>query len=325
MHDTISLPTFSDVQAAAERISAHIHHTPIMCSRLLNDATGRQLFFKCENLQRAGAFKFRGAYNSVTQLSDIQKKSGVAAHSSGNHAGALALAAQVHGIKAYLVMPENSVRAKIDAVRSYGAEVIFCAPHQEARETKLAEVLKKTGAFFIPPYDAFNTIAGAGTVGLELLEQVAAPPFSTALDAIIAPVGGGGLLAGCVLSGRGFKRPVAVFGAEPTGADDAQQSLEAGHIIPSVAPNTIADGLRTSLGERNFAILNGADGVAGILTATDDHTRTAMRSIFEYMKIVVEPSAALPLAVLLSGVLPTEYIRVGIVLSGGNIDLPVLC
>jgi threonine dehydratase len=310
------LPEYKDVLAAYERIKDHVKKTPVLACESINKIVGADLYFKCENFQKVGAFKFRGATNAVMSLSENEAARGVATHSSGNHGAALALAARNRGIKAYVVMPENSPRVKKEAVAGYGAEIIFCKPTLEARETTLAEVVQKTGATFIHPYNNFNVIAGQGTAALELLNEI------ENLDFVLAPVGGGGLLSGTALAVDDVSPSTKVIGCEPEGADDACRSLREGRIVPLINPDTVADGLRTSLGELTFAIIS--NKVESIVTVSDEKIIAAMRLIWERMKIVVEPSAAVPLAVVLDGTLDFKNRRIGIILSGGNIDLDAL-
>ena len=310
------LPTFDDVLQAMKRIAGVVHHTPVMTSRLLNEISGAELFFKCENFQRVGAFKFRGASNAVMSLPQSQLQKGVATHSSGNHAAALALAAQLWGTSAYIVMPENSPAVKVAAVRDYGARITFCKPTLKAREETLQQVVEKTGAVFIHPYNNPDVIAGQGTAALELLEQVGE------LDVVLAPVGGGGLMSGTAITVRAMRPSTLPIGAEPANADDAYRSLKAGRIIPPENPNTIADGLRTALGPLTFAILS--EKLERIFTVKEETIVRAMRLIWERMKIIVEPSAAVPFAAVLENRPFFEDKRVGIILSGGNVDLEKL-
>jgi threonine dehydratase len=274
---------------------------------------GARLLFKCENFQKAGAFKFRGACNALLSLSDEEKSRGVVTHSSGNHAAALALAAREMGITARIVMPSDAPRIKIDAVEGYGGIITFCEPTLQSRETNAAQVIEETGATFIHPSNDHRIIAGQGTAALELMEEV------EDLDFILAPVGGGGLLSGTAIAAKGLRPQVKVIGCEPKNADDAYRSIKAGYIIPSHNPDTIADGLRTSLGDKTFPIIH--DLVDEILLATEEEIVTAMRHTFERMKMVIEPSAAVPLAVLLSNQLDVKDTRVGVIVSGGNVDL----
>ena len=309
-------PTLEQIREAAARISPYVHRTPVFTCRSLDAMTGATLFLKCENLQKVGAFKIRGATNAVLSLADREAARGVATHSSGNHAAALALAARWRGVRAYVVMPENAPAVKQRAVEGYGAEVVPCRPTLAARGEMLAEVVARTGATVIHPYDDYRIIAGQGTAALELCEEV------DDLDVIMAPVGGGGLLSGTALAVRGISARTRVLGAEPEIADDAFRSLQAGRIIPSSYPDTVADGLRTSLGELTFPIIR--KHVDAIVTAGEADIIAATRTIWERMKLVVEPSAAVPLATILSGRVDLAGKRVGIVLSGGNVDLDTL-
>lgn len=294
-------------------IKRFIHKTPALTSSYFNNAINGQVFFKCENFQKVGAFKFRGATNAVRNLSEAQKQKGVATHSSGNHAQALALAAKNEGIKAYIVMPETSKKVKVNAVKEYGAEIIFCKPTLQSREDTLDDVVEKTGAHFIHPYDNDDIILGQSTVAYELIKE------HPDLDNIIAPVGGGGLLSGTALATHYFSPKTIIYAAEPTGADDAYRSLKAGKIIPSVNPNTIADGLLTSLGERNFKIIQ--QYVREIFTVNDTEIIESMRNVWERMKLIIEPSSAVPVAALLKYKSYFEGKKTGIIISGGNVDL----
>lgn len=300
------------IRQAAERIALYAHRTPVVTSQYFNRVTGGQIFFKCENLQKAGAFKFRGACNAVFSLPEEQAALGVATHSSGNHAQALALAAHLRGIPAWIVMPENAPAVKRAAVEEYGGQVIPCAPTQEAREATAARVVAETGAAFIHPYNDARIIAGQGTAALELLEEV------PALDIILAPVGGGGLLSGTALAAAELSPQTTVIAGEPAGADDAVRSLAAGQIVPCEHPDTVADGLRTSLGELTFAVIR--RHVRTIVTVSDDEIIAAMKTFWQRTKLLIEPSAAVPLAAALSPRVETEGRRVGIILSGGNVD-----
>ena len=280
------------VYEAAARIAGFVHRTPVMTCSTLDHLAGRDLHFKCENLQKVGAFKYRGATNAVRKLTDEEAAKGVVTHSSGNHAQALALAARVRGIPAYIVMPRTAPLVKMNAVEGYGGIVTLCEPTLEAREAAAVEVVARTGGTLIPPFDHADVIAGQGTAALELLEDV------PDLDAIIAPVGGGGLLSGCAIAAQGIRPAIRVFGAEPLGADDAARSKAAGKFIPQTAPNTIADGLLTSLGTLTWPIVR--DRVERVFTVTDDQIRAAMRLVWERMKLIVEPSGAVGLAVALT-------------------------
>jgi len=282
------LPTFSDIEKAHDRIRPFIHRTPVLTSQSINQIVGAELFFKCENLQKVGAFKFRGACNSVLALSDEEAKKGVCTHSSGNHAAALALAARMRGIPAYIVMPENAPEIKKKAVAGYGAQITFCEPTLAARELTLKKVAAETGATEIHPYNYFNVICGQGTAAKELIEETGP------LDIVIAPVGGGGLLSGTAISAKAMLPNILVIAAEPAGADDAFRSFYSKTIQPSVAPKTIADGLLTSLGSITFPII--LNEVDQIVTVSEENIVAAMRMIWERMKIIVEPSSAVPVA-----------------------------
>ncbi len=312
MHEA-ELPTTDDVLAAAGRVAGLVHRTPVLTCTTLDRMSGAELFFKCENLQKVGAFKARGATNAVQLLDANAARRGVVTHSSGNHAGALAWAAAWRGITATIVMPRTAPVVKRAAVEGYGARAVECEPTLAAREAGCAEVVRDTGATFIHPYNSPGVIAGQGTATLELLQQV------ERLDAIVTPVGGGGLLSGSCLAAETVRKRPSVYGAEPEQADDAARSLAAGHIVPSEDPQTIADGLRTSLGELTFAILS--QRVDGILTCTEAGILMAMRLLWERAKIVVEPSGAVPLAMILEHRQQFAGQRVGLVLSGGNVDL----
>jgi len=300
------------IREAARRIAPYAHRTPVVTSQYFDRVTGGQLFFKCENLQKAGAFKFRGACNAVFSLSDEEAARGVATHSSGNHAQALALAAQLRGIPAWIVMPENAPAVKQAAVREYGGQIAHCTPTLAAREATAAAVVRETGATLIHPYDDARIIAGQGTAALELLETV------PELDLILTPVGGGGLLSGTAITVAELAPSTAVVAAEPAGADDAYRSLAAGHIIPVEQPNTVADGLRTSLGELTFAVIQ--QHVREIVTVSDDEIVAAMKTFWQRTKLLIEPSSAVPLAAVLSDRISTKGRRIGIILSGGNVD-----
>jgi len=309
----MNFPTFSDIEKAHERIRPYIHRTPVLSSQSINLMVGAELFFKCENLQKVGAFKFRGACNSVFSLSDEEAKNGVCTHSSGNHAAALALAARMRGIPAYIVMPENAPEIKKIAVAGYGAQITFCTPTLEARESTLKKVAEQTGATEIHPYNYFNVICGQGTAAKELIEEIGT------LDVVMAPVGGGGLLSGTAISTKALLPNARVIAAEPAGADDAFRSYYSKTLHPSVSPKTIADGLLTSLGSLTFPIiLNEVDQIA---TVSEESIVAAMRIIWERMKIIVEPSSAVPLAAILENKVDVKGKKVGIILSGGNVDL----
>ncbi len=309
----MELPVFADVEKAHELVKKYAHRTPVLQSSGINSIVGGELYFKCENLQKVGAFKFRGACNAVFSLSEEDGVKGVATHSSGNHAAALALAAKIRGIAAHIVMPSNSPEIKKKAVAGYGAQITLCEPTLQARESALAEVIKETGATEIHPYNNFNVIAGQGTAAKELIEDAGE------FDIVMAPVGGGGLLSGTAISTKHLLPACKVIAAEPAGADDAFRSFYSKKLIPSEHPKTIADGLLTSLGERNFAII--LDKVDDIVTVSEESIVAAMRLIWERMKIIIEPSSAVPLAAILEGKVDIKNKKVGIILSGGNLDL----
>lgn len=298
---------------AAARIRSHATRPPVFTSSALDAMFGAQLFFKCENFQKAGAFKFRGACNAVFSLSEDDARHGVATHSSGNHGAALALAAKLRGIPCRVVMPRNAPGVKKAAVSGYGAGIDFCAPTLQAREAMLEDVVARTSATVVHPYDDSLVIAGQGTAALELLDAV------PALDLVLTPIGGGGLASGTALTVKSRSPGTRMVAVEPAGADDACRSFRSGERLPSVAPKTIADGLLTSLGVRNFALIQRL--VDDIVTVGEAAIVGAMRLVWERMKIVVEPSAAVPLAALVENRIDARGLRVGIVLSGGNIDL----
>ncbi len=302
----------ADIQAAAERIAPFAHDTPIVTSQYFDRQCGARVFFKCENLQKAGAFKFRGACNAVFSLDDETASRGVATHSSGNHAQALALAARLRRIPAWIVMPSNSPAVKRAAVEEYGGRVVLCEPTVADREAVAARVVAETGATFIHPYNDRRIIAGQGTAALELLAKV------ESLDLVLAPVGGGGLLSGTALAVAFTSPGTEVIAVEPAGADDAFRSMAAGRILPSDNPRTVADGLRTSLGELTFAVIQ--QHVRQIITVTDDEIVSAMRTFWQRTKLLIEPSSAVPVAAVLFRKLPTAGRRIGIILSGGNVD-----
>ncbi|HSI75837.1 MAG TPA: pyridoxal-phosphate dependent enzyme [Lunatimonas sp.] len=313
---TSTFPTLENIQEAGVRIRHMIHNTPILTCSAIDSLAGCEIFFKCENFQKVGAFKARGAANAVLKLSDRDRKKGVATHSSGNHAAALARAATQAGIPAYIVMPSSAPEIKKKAVQAYGGRITLCEPTLASREATLTEVVKKTGATFIPPFDDIHVIEGQATCALEMWEEHI--PF----DAIIAPVGGGGLLGGTALTTHYISPNTKVIGAEPEGADDAYRSFHAKKRIPLSTPNSIADGLLTSLGELNFKIIQ--EFVSDILTVSDLEIIEAMRLIYERMKIIVEPSCAVPLAALLKNKEQFNGKKIGIILSGGNVDLSKL-
>jgi len=306
-------PRLAEIRGAAARIRPFAHRTPVVTCAALEEMAGASLFFKCENFQKVGAFKFRGACNAVMSLSDAEAAAGVATHSSGNHAAALALAARARGIAATIVMPRTSRAVKKAAVAGYGAEIIECEPTQAAREAALAELVARTGATFIHPYNDPRVIAGAATAALELIEEVGE------LDLLLAPVGGGGLISGSALTVAAVAPATRVIGVEPEGANDAFRSLREGHIVPSLNPQTVADGLLTSLGTLTFAIIRAH--VAEIVTVSETAIVAAMRHVWERMKVLIEPSSAVPVAALLEHKLALSGERVGVILSGGNVDL----
>jgi threonine dehydratase len=306
-------PTFEDVLAAAGRIRGHVHRTPVMTSRAIDGIAEAHLYFKCENLQKVGAFKARGATNAVLSLDDESARSGVATHSSGNHAAALAYAAAIRGVPAEVVMPSSAPPVKRAAVEGYGARITECEPTLEAREKTLEAVVERTGATFLHAYDDPTVIAGQGTASLELITDV------PDLEIVMAPVGGGGLMSGTTIAVSASRPDIALWGSEPKGADDAFRSLRDGRRYPSVEPRTIADGLLTQLSERTFRIL--CEGLEGILTVSEENIIRAMRLLWERMKLVVEPSGAVPLAAVLEHPQRFAGRRVGLIISGGNVDL----
>ncbi len=305
--------TYDAIEAAASRIDPYIHQTPVLTSAYLNKLSGAELFFKCENFQKTGSFKVRGATNSVLQLSADEKQRGVATHSSGNHGQSLAWAAREAGVPAWIVMPSNAPQVKKNAVKAYGATVVECTPTLEARESTLRKVQDETGAVFIPPYNAIRTIEGQATCAKELHQQI------SGLDYLLVPVGGGGILAGSALSSQYLSPKTVVMGCEPENADDACRSLKKGEIVPSVNPDTIADGLKTSLGDIPFEYIQTL--VADILLCSEKDIQQAMQLIWERMKIVVEPSSAVALACLLRHREHFRGQRIGVILTGGNVDL----
>jgi threonine dehydratase len=311
--ELLTIPTYRDIQFAHMRISGQIHRTPVLTSESINEMTGVRAFFKCENFQKVGAFKYRGATNAVLSLTDEQAARGVATHSSGNHAAALALAARNRGIRCYVAMPKTAPKTKIEAVAQYGAEITFCEPTLASREETLNGIVLKTGAVFIHPYDNFNVICGQGTAVKEFLED------EPALDILLVPVGGGGLLSGSAIAAKAIRPGIQVYGCEPANADDACRSFHTGTLVPSENPKTIADGLLTSLSELTFAIIRG--NVKDILTASEPSILLAMRLIWQRMKIIIEPSSAVPVAVMLDNRLKFAGKKTGIILSGGNCDL----
>jgi threonine dehydratase len=305
--------TFPLIEEARARIAGKVSVTPVLTSATLDAQSGARLYFKCENFQKGGAFKARGATNAVFALPEVVAADGVATHSSGNHAAALSRAARLRGIRAYIVMPDNASRAKRAAVERYGGEITWCAPTLEARESTASEIVAATGATLVHPYNDLTVMAGQATAAVELLSEV------PDLDLILTPVGGGGLLSGTAVAAKTLKPGIRVIGVEPAGADDAARSFRAGRIFPSTHPNTIADGLRSSLGEKPFAEIRRR--VDDITTVTDEAIVRGMRQLWEVLKIVVEPSGAVPYAALLGEHGQLRGRRIGIILSGGNLDL----
>jgi threonine dehydratase len=306
------IPELSDINSAYERIKPFIHKTPVLTSQLLNEHFGCKLFFKCENFQKVGAFKFRGATNAVMSLSSEERVSGVVTHSSGNHAAALALAARMNGVKANIVMPENAPAVKKNAVAGYGAEITFCKPTLQAREETTRMIMESTGATLVHPYDNFNVICGQGTAALELLNE------KKDLEFVIAPIGGGGLISGTSTCTKGMNKEIKVIGAEPANADDAYRSFMAGRIFPSVSPITVADGLLTSLSELTFSIIR--NNVDAIYTVREESIIDSMLLVLERMKIVIEPSSATVLAVIKENPDIFRDRKIGLIISGGNVD-----
>jgi len=313
IHNDLSLPTFDDVLAAQDRIKPYIHRTPVLTSRYLDELTGATLFFKCENFQKAGAFKVRGASNAVFSLNDTRAALGVATHSSGNHAQSLSYAAERRGIRATVVMPRNASDTKKAAVKAYGGEVIECEPSLAAREATLSELVERTGADFVHPYNDERVIAGQGTCSLELHEQVGQ------IDAVVAPIGGGGMISGTCLTLSNVSPNTRIYAAEPSNADDAYRSFHAGHIIEDDAPQTIADGLKVSLRPRTWHFVS--NHVTDVLLASEQEIVDAMFLTWQRMKIIIEPSCAVPLAVIMKNPDIFAGQRVGVVLTGGNVDL----
>ena len=306
----------ADIRTAHDRIRPHIHRTPVLTSSRLDAASDASLFFKCENFQKVGAFKARGATNAVFALDDETARRGVATHSSGNHGAALARAAKLRGIPAHIVMPSNSAKVKVRAVESYGAQIVFCEPTEEARESACVDVIKKTGATLIHSFENEDVMAGQGTAAVELLEDV------SALDLVMCPVGGGGLLCGTAVAAKSMRPKIKVIAVEPANVDDAAQSFRAGRLIQTEKKFTIADGLRTNVGAPNFAIIQRY--VDDIVTVSEEAIVSAMRTIWETMKIIIEPSAAVPYAAITKCKIDIAGKRVGIILTGGNVDLDAL-
>jgi threonine dehydratase len=304
--------TQESISQAHKRIKPFIEHTPVLTSSSLNEMAGCQLFFKCENFQKVGAFKARGAINAALKLPDEERKNGLATHSSGNHAQAIARAGKILNVKSFIVMPRTAPEIKKRGVRGYGGEIFECEPTLQAREETLAQVIKKTGASEIHPFNNYNVMEGQATCAKELFEQV------PKLDVVMAPVGGGGLLSGTALATKFFSPATIVIGGEPAGSDDAYRSMQSGKIEPAQS-NTIADGLLTTLGDKTFPIIY--ENVKEIITVTDEEIIAAMRLIWERLKIIVETSCAVPFAAVLKRKEKFKDMRVGIILSGGNVDL----
>ena len=305
--------TKATIEAAANRIAPYIHNTPIMTCKSINALYGLDLYFKCENFQKIGAFKIRGGMNASLQLTKEQLEKGVATHSSGNHAQALAFAAKMLGIKAYIVMPESSPQVKVNAVRGYGAEVTICASNQAARESTLEAIVERTGATFIHPYDNDEVITGQATCVKEIIDAI------PDVDIVVTPVGGGGLLSGTCLGAHYFKPGLKVYAGEPEGAADAVLSIQSGKVEKAPFVNTIADGLMTTLSERTLEIIKAH--VADIILVSEDEIKAALRLVYERMKIIIEPSCAVPLAAVLKNADLFKGKKVGIILTGGNVDL----
>jgi threonine dehydratase len=305
--------TKATIEAAANRIAPYIHNTPIMTCKSINAMYGLDLYFKCENFQKIGAFKIRGGMNASLQLTKEQLEKGVATHSSGNHAQALAFAAKMLGIKAYIVMPESSPQVKVNAVRGYGAEVTICASNQAARESTLEAIVERTGATFIHPYDNDEVITGQATCVKEIIDAI------PDVDIVVTPVGGGGLLSGTCLGAHYFKPGLEVYAGEPEGAADAVLSIQSGKVEKAPFVNTIADGLMTTLSERTLEIIKAH--VADIILVSEDEIKAALRLVYERMKIIIEPSCAVPLAAVLKNADLFKGKKVGIILTGGNVDL----
>jgi threonine dehydratase len=316
MVELVGSVNLDTIRAAHERIRPYIHRTPVLTNSWLNDACRASLFFKCENFQKVGAFKARGATNAVFALNDETALRGVATHSSGNHGAAVARAARLRGVPAYIVMPSNSVKVKIRAVQGYGAQVVFCEPTEESRELKCAEVINQTGATLIHSFENEHVIAGQATAAMELLEDIAD------LDVVMCPVGGGGLLSGTTIAAKSMLPQIKVIAVEPENADDAAQSFRAGRRLVTQKKFTIADGLRTNIGEPNFEIVQRY--VDEIVTVTEEAIISAMRTIWQTMKIIIEPSAAVPYAAIFERVIDVSGKRIGIILTGGNVDLDAL-
>ena len=309
-------PDFNDVKKAAKRISPHAHNTPVLQSAWFNRQTGGNLYFKCENFQKVGAFKFRGACNAILNLPEEEGIKGIVTHSSGNHAQAVALASKMAGYPASIVMPENAPKVKVNAVREYGADIVFCESTIDSREETAHQVIQKTGATFIHPYNHPDVIAGQGTCAMELLKEF------PDLDMILAPVGGGGLISGTLIAAKAIRPGITVVGAEPKRADDAWRSLKSGKIEPVLRTDTVADGLRTSLGTLTYSIIQ--DHIDNIVTVPEESIIRDMRNVWERMKIIIEPSCAVPVSAIMDGNVDVEGKKVGVIITGGNVDLDEL-
>lgn len=311
--NSVAVPAFEDVKNAYLKIREKVHRTPVLSSTKVNERTGGELFFKCENFQKVGAFKFRGATHAVGELTDQEAENGVATHSSGNHAQAVALAAKLRDIPAHIVMPEDAPKVKVNAVRDYGANITFCEPTQEGRESTLEKVIEETGAAFIHPYDNPDIVTGQGSAAIELLEE------KPELDIILAPVGGGGLISGTAIAVSGLSPQTSVIAAEPEIANDAYLSFESSQLHPVQSTDTVADGLRTSLSKLTFACIR--KHVDEIVTVSEQEIIEAMRFIWERMKIIIEPSSAVPVAAAFNNKIDLQEKKTGIIITGGNIDL----
>lgn len=316
LHQLTSSPTYANIEKVHAAIKPFIHQTPVLTSQSINKIAGAELFFKCENFQKIGAFKMRGASSAGLALSKIEQQRGLATHSSGNHAQAVAMTAKQLGVPAYIVMPENSPEVKKKATAGYGATITFCVPTLEARETTLNKIVAETGATFIHPYNNYDVIAGQGTCAKELIEEVGA------LDTIISPVGGGGLMSGTAITAKHLLPHATIIGAEPLAVNDAFLSLQAGKIVKNTTTDTIADGLKTNLGDKTFPIIN--DLVNEIITVSETEISHAMRLIWERMKIIIEPSCAVVLAIVLQQKEKFAGQRIGLILTGGNVDVTKL-
>ncbi|NGP88132.1 pyridoxal-phosphate dependent enzyme [Fodinibius halophilus] len=314
--NAITIPTYEEVKNAYLKIRDKVHRTPVLNSKKVNERAGGELFFKCENFQKVGAFKFRGATHAVGELSDEEAQNGVATHSSGNHAQAVALAAKLRGIAAHIVMPENAPKVKVNAVRDYGATITFSESTQEGREATLKKVVEETGATFIHPYDNPHIIMGQASAAIELLEE------KPDLDYIIAPIGGGGLMSGTSIAASGLSPETKIIGTEPEVANDAYLSFKTSELHPVQSTDTVADGLRTSLSPLTFACIQ--EHVDAIYTVTEQEIIDAMRFIWERMKIIIEPSCAVPVAAVFNGKIDLQGKRAGIIITGGNMDLDQL-